>query len=146
MLIGAKRRHHFVDGEPGGVGFGEHAHDEAAQSAFLLAWRVCLGRCSCNEGANAALGFDDPCAFQLGVDARYSVGVDLEIDRELTNRGQLVAGPQTIEAARLRLRPILMTSLAFGGGVLPLALASGAGSVSMEPVSPAPQARKPLIT
>jgi HAE1 family hydrophobic/amphiphilic exporter-1 len=34
----------------------------------------------------------------------------------------------TIEAAKLRLRPIVMTSLAFGFGVLPLALASGAGS------------------
>jgi HAE1 family hydrophobic/amphiphilic exporter-1 len=34
----------------------------------------------------------------------------------------------TMEGARLRLRPIVMTSLAFGFGVLPLALASGAGA------------------
>jgi len=34
----------------------------------------------------------------------------------------------TLEAAKLRIRPIVMTSLAFGFGVLPLALASGAGA------------------
>lgn len=34
----------------------------------------------------------------------------------------------TMQAIRERLRPILMTSLAFGMGVLPMALASGAGS------------------
>ena len=34
----------------------------------------------------------------------------------------------TLEAAKTRLRPIVMTSLAFGFGVLPLALASGAGA------------------
>ncbi len=34
----------------------------------------------------------------------------------------------TLEAAKLRLRPIVMTSLAFGFGVLPLAVATGAGA------------------
>jgi len=34
----------------------------------------------------------------------------------------------TLEGAKLRLRPIIMTSLAFGFGVLPLALAGGAGA------------------
>jgi multidrug efflux pump len=42
-----------------------------------------------------------------------------------------------VHAARLRLRPILMTSLAFGLGVLPLALSSGAGSGSQHAVGTA---------
>ncbi|RRJ97983.1 efflux RND transporter permease subunit [Opitutaceae bacterium TAV4] len=40
----------------------------------------------------------------------------------------------TVHAARQRLRPILMTSLAFGFGVLPLAVASGAGSGSQNAI------------
>ena len=40
----------------------------------------------------------------------------------------------TLHACRLRLRPIVMTSLAFGLGVLPLALGSGAGSGSQHAV------------
>jgi HAE1 family hydrophobic/amphiphilic exporter-1 len=34
----------------------------------------------------------------------------------------------TLEAAKLRMRPIIMTSLAFGFGVMPMAFASGAGA------------------
>ncbi|EKE76161.1 efflux RND transporter permease subunit [Gallaecimonas xiamenensis] len=40
----------------------------------------------------------------------------------------------TLEAVRMRLRPILMTSLAFGLGVVPLAISSGAGSGSQNAV------------
>ena len=35
-----------------------------------------------------------------------------------------------IEAARLRFRPIIMTSMAFIGGVVPLVMATGAGAAS----------------
>jgi len=40
----------------------------------------------------------------------------------------------TVAAVRDRLRPILMTSLAFGFGVLPLAIASGAGSGAQQAI------------
>ncbi len=40
----------------------------------------------------------------------------------------------TLEAAKLRLRPIVMTSLAFGFGVLPLALNTGAGAGAMNAI------------
>jgi HAE1 family hydrophobic/amphiphilic exporter-1 len=38
----------------------------------------------------------------------------------------------TLEGAKLRLRPILMTSFAFILGCVPLALASGAGAISRQ--------------
>src|SRR5581483_6604485 len=40
----------------------------------------------------------------------------------------------TVAAAKLRLRPIVMTSLAFGFGVLPLAMANGAGAGAMQAI------------
>src|SRR5690606_4807430 len=40
----------------------------------------------------------------------------------------------TLEAAKLRLRPIIMTSLAFGFGVLPLAMSNGAGAGAQQAI------------
>ncbi len=51
----------------------------------------------------------------------------VEFARELADSGKEVLSA-VVEAVRLRLRPILMTSLAFGLGVLPLAMARGAGA------------------
>ena len=43
----------------------------------------------------------------------------------------------TLDAARLRMRPIVMTSLAFGFGVLPLAFATGAGAGAQKAIGTA---------
>lgn len=43
----------------------------------------------------------------------------------------------TLEAARIRFRPVIMTSLAFFFGVLPLALATGAGAGAMNAIGTA---------
>jgi HAE1 family hydrophobic/amphiphilic exporter-1 len=51
---------------------------------------------------------------------------------EVAREGRIVHGKPILEAAveasRVRFRPILMTSFAFGMGVLPLVLATGAGA------------------
>jgi HAE1 family hydrophobic/amphiphilic exporter-1 len=53
---------------------------------------------------------------------------------EVAREGRMIHGlpilDAAVEASRLRFRPILMTSFAFGMGVLPLVLATGAGAVS----------------
>lgn len=62
----------------------------------------------------------------IGLSAKNAILI-VEFARQLQAQGKgLVAA--TVEAARLRLRPILMTSLAFALGVVPLMLASGASA------------------
>ncbi len=51
----------------------------------------------------------------------------VEFARELERQGQSIV-EAAIEACRLRLRPIVMTSVAFIAGVVPLVLSSGAGA------------------
>ncbi len=51
----------------------------------------------------------------------------VEFARELEREGKSI-GSAAIEASRLRLRPILMTSFAFIMGVLPMAISTGAGA------------------
>jgi multidrug efflux pump len=62
----------------------------------------------------------------IGLSAKNAILI-IEFAKDLHDRGRSLIGA-TIEACRQRLRPILMTSLAFILGVLPLALANGAGS------------------
>jgi multidrug efflux pump len=62
----------------------------------------------------------------IGLSAKNAILI-VEFAKENYDRGQNLLEAAT-HAARQRLRPILMTSLAFMLGVLPLALASGAGS------------------
>lgn len=57
--------------------------------------------------------------------------VEFAKDLQLQGKGLVEA---TIEAVHLRLRPILMTSLAFILGVMPLALSTGAGSASQHAI------------
>ena len=64
----------------------------------------------------------------IGLSAKNAILI-VEFARDLEREGRS-ALDAAIEAAKLRLRPILMTSLAFVLGVLPLAIATGAGSGS----------------
>ena len=89
-----ERVDHVVDGEAGGVGVGQHARDEGAQPAFVLARRVGLRRRGADERADAAPRLDDAGALELGVDARDGVGVDAQLDGQLADGRQLVARPQ----------------------------------------------------
>ncbi|MBX5226938.1 efflux RND transporter permease subunit [Rhizobium sp. NLR9b] len=57
--------------------------------------------------------------------------VEFAKDRTESGMGLFEA---TLEAARLRLRPIIMTSLAFILGVVPLAIATGAGSAAQNAI------------
>jgi multidrug efflux pump len=57
--------------------------------------------------------------------------VEFAKDRQTAGVGLIDA---TLEAAKLRLRPIIMTSLAFILGVVPLAIATGAGSAAQNSI------------
>jgi multidrug efflux pump len=88
--------------------------------------------------ATALRGLSNDVYFQVGMltivglSAKNAILI-VEFAKELMEQGRdLVAA--TLEAVRLRLRPIIMTSLAFGLGVLPLAISHGAGSGSQNAV------------
>ncbi|MEG5262810.1 efflux RND transporter permease subunit [Pseudomonas sp. JDS28PS106] len=62
----------------------------------------------------------------VGLAAKNAILI-VEFAKEGYERGEDLLGA-TLEAVRIRLRPVLMTSLAFILGVLPLAVSSGAGA------------------
>ena len=68
----------------------------------------------------------------MGLAAKNAILI-VEFAKGLHEKG-LPLVEATVEAVRIRLRPILMTSLAFVFGVLPLAISNGAGSGSQHAI------------
>ena len=68
----------------------------------------------------------------IGLSAKNAILI-VEFAKELQEKGEDLFDA-TLHAAKMRLRPIIMTTLAFGFGVLPLALSSGAGAGSQHSV------------
>jgi multidrug efflux pump subunit AcrB len=91
----------------------------AALGAFLGIW---------------VLGLDNDIYFQIGLVALIGLAAKNAILIVEFAKEQVDAGMQPIfaamQAAKLRFRPILMTSLAFVLGMLPMVIASGPGSAS----------------
>lgn len=89
-------------------------------------------------GMASALGMPSDVYFQvgmitvIGLAAKNAILI-VEFAKDTYDQGGNIIDA-TIEAARLRFRPILMTSFAFILGVLPLALATGASSASQNAV------------
>jgi multidrug efflux pump len=78
------------------------------------------------------VGLDNNIFVQIGLVVLVSLAAKnailiVEFAKQLQDQGR-TRREATIEACRLRLRPILMTSFAFILGVVPLVLAKGAGS------------------
>ncbi|TKC89775.1 efflux RND transporter permease subunit [Trinickia terrae] len=69
----------------------------------------------------------------VGLSAKNAILI-VEFARELQQGEKMGPVEAALEASRLRLRPILMTSMAFILGVLPLAISNGAGSASQHAI------------
>ncbi len=83
-------------------------------------------------------GLDNDIYFQVGLLATMGLSAKnailiVEFAKILHEEGRSLVSA-TLEAVRIRLRPIVMTSLAFTFGILPLALANSAGSASQHAI------------
>jgi len=90
--------------------------------------------------ATMARGLTNDVFFQVGLLTTIGLAAKnailiVEFARNLHEKEGRPLVEAAIEAARLRLRPIIMTSLAFTFGVLPMALASGAGAGSQHAIA-----------
>jgi multidrug efflux pump len=84
--------------------------------------------------ANSMRGLENDIYFQIGIlvlaglSAKNAILI-VEFAMQKREQGMELA-EAVLEAAKIRLRPIIMTSLAFTLGVIPLAISSGAGAAS----------------
>ncbi len=78
------------------------------------------------RGLNNDVYFQVGLLTTVGLSSKNAILI-VEFAKQLQEQGKSVL-EATLMAVRLRLRPILMTSLAFGFGVLPLAIGTGAGA------------------
>ncbi|MBK1891310.1 multidrug efflux RND transporter permease subunit [Undibacterium sp. 14-3-2] len=69
----------------------------------------------------------------IGLSAKNAILI-VEFAKQLVGQGMSLSDA-ALQAARLRLRPILMTSLAFGLGVFPLVIATGASAETQHAIS-----------
>jgi multidrug efflux pump len=84
------------------------------------------------RGLSADIYFNVGLVTIIGLAAKNAILiVEFAIEEEAKGKSPLEA---TMEAVKLRLRPIIMTSMAFIGGMFPLFIASGAGAASRRAV------------
>jgi HAE1 family hydrophobic/amphiphilic exporter-1 len=84
------------------------------------------------RGMSADVYFQVGLLTTVGLAAKNAILI-VEFAKQLQEQGRTLLDA-TMQAVRQRLRPILMTSLAFVFGVLPLALSTGAGAASRKAI------------
>ena len=98
--------------------------------AFTLTWLGMIIKGDPNLSFN--IYFQVAIVAVIGLSAKNAILI-VEFAKELQEQGEDLFDA-TLHAAKMRLRPIIMTTLAFGFGVLPLALSTGAGAGSQHSV------------